>query len=243
VTVRLGVNIDHVATIRNARGETYPDPALAAQEATRGGADLITCHLRFDQRHIRRGDLDAIRAASPVLNFEIAVEEGALEIARGLKPDWVCLVPERREELTTEGGLHLSAVPRLGACIQGLQAVGIKVSLFVETDPETLRRAADLGADAVELHTGRYANRTGPDQVRELDRLRQGAALCHTLGVGAHGGHGLTLDNLAAVAAIPELEELNIGHAIIADALFRGGLRATVEDYKACMLRARDGLG
>ncbi len=240
--MRLGVNIDHVATIRNARGEVYPDPAKAAVEAMRGGADLITCHLRLDERHIRREDLPAIRAASPILNFEIAVEEGALEIARQLGPDWVCLVPERREELTTEGGLDLMAVPQLEACIRGLQAASIKVSLFIEADPVMLQRAAAVGADAVELHTGRYANLSGSAQAEELDRLTCGAALCRSLGLAAHGGHGLTLDNLEAVASIPELEELNIGHAIVADALFRGGLAQTVADYKACIVKARDGL-
>ena len=240
--MRLGVNIDHVATLRNARGEAYPDPAKAASAALEGGADLITCHLRYDERHIRRSDLAAIRAASPILNFEIAVEEGALEIARDLQPEWVCLVPERREELTTEGGLNLKAVPYLEHSIRGLHEVGVKVSLFVEADPHTLEAAKDVGADAVELHTGRYANLQGREQQVELDRLRQAAALCPRLGLGAHAGHGLTLDNVTPVARIPEIEELNIGHAIIADALFRGGLVRTVEEYKACMLRARHGL-
>ena len=241
--MRLGVNIDHVATLRNARGEPYPDPAKAALEAVRGGADLITCHLRYDERHIRQSDLASIRAASPVLNFEIAVEEEALEIALDLQPDWVCLVPERREELTTEGGLNLSAVPQLETVVRKLREADIKVSLFVEADLSTLEIASQLGVDAVELHTGRYANLSGEQRDAELIRLRTAAARCHELGLGAHAGHGLTLDNVQDVASIPQLEELNIGHAIIADALFRGGLTQAVQDYKASMLQARRHLG
>lgn len=230
--MRLGVNIDHVATLRNARGEAYPHPAHAAQEALAGGADLITCHLRYDERHIRRSDLQPLRDVSPVLNLEIAVERDALNVAHEIQPDWVCLVPEKREEVTTEGGLNLQTVSGLKEAVAELQADGMKVSLFVEADEVTMERAAELGADAVELHTGRYANlRHFAERDLELNRLAQAALRARNLGLAAHAGHGLTLENLARVAQIGLLEELNIGHAIVCDALFHGGLRSAVQAY------------
>jgi pyridoxine 5-phosphate synthase len=239
LNVRLGVNIDHVATLRNARGEAYPDPGKGAATVVAAGADLVTCHLRFDERHIRAGDLPGIRAASPVLNFECAAHEAMIDVALRLKPDWVCLVPEKREELTTEGGMDVRATEVLVAAIDTLQEAQIKVSLFVDPDETVVSRCKALGVDAIELHTGTYAN-AGKDEVsRELERLQRASILAEKLGIGVHAGHGLTLDNLGPVAAIEEIAELNIGHALVADALFMDGLSGAVRAYAAAMASAR----
>jgi pyridoxine 5-phosphate synthase len=237
--MRLGVNIDHVATLRNARGEAYPDPAQAAATVIAAGADLVTCHLRFDQRHIRAEDLAGIRAASPVLNFECAAHDVMVDVALKLKPDWVCLVPEKREELTTEGGMDVSATEVLVEAIDALREAHIKVSLFIDPDETVVSRCKALGVDAIELHTGTYANAEGAQVAVQLDRLRRAATLAHKLGIGVHAGHGLTLDNVESVAAIPEIVELNIGHALVADALFRNGLSGAVRAYIEAIERAR----
>jgi len=237
--VRLGVNIDHVATLRNARGERYPDPATAAARVVAAGADLVTCHPRLDQRHIRFEDLPALRRASPVLNLEMAAVDAMLDHALRLQPDWACIVPETREEITTEGGLDVdvAALPRI---IERLKRSDIKVSLFIDPDERSVRRSADLGADAVELHTGAYAQADPSKTQTELQRLVDATEVGLAAGIAVHAGHGLTLDNLSLVAAIPGIQELNIGHALICDALFVGGLEASVAAYKARIASARE---
>ena len=237
--MRLGVNIDHVATLRNARGERYPDPAVAAARVVAAGADLVTCHPRLDQRHIRFDDLPALRRASPVLNLEMAAVDFMLEHALRLQPDWACIVPETREEVTTEGGLdvELENLPRI---IEALKQTNIKVSLFIDPDEQSVRRSAALGADAVELHTGAYAQADASTTQMELQRLIDAADVGASCGIAVHAGHGLTLDNLSPVAAITDIQELNIGHALICDALFLGGLEASVRAYKTLMASARE---
>ncbi|MDE0882530.1 MAG: pyridoxine 5'-phosphate synthase [Myxococcota bacterium] len=236
--MRLGVNIDHVATLRNARGEAYPDPVRAAEVAVAAGADQITCHPRLDQRHIRFSDLPGLRAVSPVMNLEMAAVDQMFEQALDIGPDWACIVPERREELTTEGGLdvRLAQLPRM---ITALRAEGIKVSLFVDPDEAVVRASAALGADAVELHTGAYGKARGDAVVYELERIERATAAGVEAAIAVHAGHGLTLDNTTAVAAIAAIQELNIGHALVADALFLGGLGAAVRAYKDCIAAAR----
>jgi pyridoxine 5-phosphate synthase len=233
--MRLGVNIDHIATLRNARGEAYPDPAQAAEIAVAAGADQITCHPRLDQRHIRLTDLPALRRVSPVMNLEMAAVDTMLEHALSVQPDWACIVPERREEVTTEGGLDvtLAQLPRF---IDTLKGAGIRVSLFIDPEPDAVRRSAALGVDAVELHTGAYAQAGASRD--ELRRLEVATATGTEVGMAIHAGHGLTLDNTPAVAAIGAIQELNIGHALIADALFLGGLAAAVAAYKECIARS-----
>ena len=237
--MRLGVNIDHVATLRNARGERYPDPAVAAARVVAAGADLVTCHPRLDQRHIRFDDLPALRRASPVLNLEMAAVDFMLEHALRLQPEWACIVPETREEVTTEGGLDvdLADLPRI---IETLKRAKIKVSLFIDPDDRAVRRSASLGADAVELHTGAYAQADASKTQMELQRLIDATNVGLASGIAVHAGHGLTLDNLSPVAAIAGIQELNIGHALICDALFLGGLEASVKAYKSLMASARE---
>ena len=237
MTVRLGVNIDHIATLRNARGEAYPDPARAAAVVVAAGADQVTCHPRLDRRHIRFSDLEALRRASPVLNFEMAAVDFMLEHALALMPDWACIVPETREEITTEGGLDTS-LASLPPIVEALQRAGIKVSLFIDPELRAVRDSVDLGVDAVELHTGAYAQAGGGEVAQELERLRCATALGVELGMAVHAGHGLTLANTGAVAALPGVQELNIGHALICDALFVGGLEAAVAAYKDCISAA-----
>ena len=237
----LGVNIDHVATLRNARGTVYPDPIKAALLAEDAGADLITLHLREDRRHIKDADLFALRHLLRTrMNLECAVTSEMLEIACRVQPHDVCLVPERRAEVTTEGGLdvagHLDAVT---AAVSQLKAVGIRVSLFIDPDEHQIQVAKKSGASVIELHTGRYADVHGEAQLLELDRLVRAAKLGVGLGLCVNAGHGLHEDNVMPVAAIPELSELNIGHAIVAEALFKGWQKAIV-DMKALMNRARD---
>jgi pyridoxine 5-phosphate synthase len=233
---RLGVNIEHVATVRNARGSTHPDPLDAARAAIAAGADGITIHLREDRRHIRDDDLRRIRAAiERPLNLEMAATEEMLGIARQARPHACCLVPEKRQEVTTEGGLDVAGkAESLRPAVATLSAAGIRVSMFIDPDPAQLRAAAAVGAPVVELHTGAYAEgRPG-----ELDRLRAAAALTPSLGLECHAGHGLTFDNVGAVAALPEVMELNIGHFLIGQAIL-DGLPAVVARMKELMRQAR----
>ncbi|MBO0711857.1 MAG: pyridoxine 5'-phosphate synthase [Acetobacteraceae bacterium] len=235
--IRLGVNLDHVATVRNARGGSHPDPLAAAHVAVAAGADGITLHLREDRRHIRDGDVRRIREAIPVpLNFEMAATEEMVTIARTLRPHACCLVPERRQEVTTEGGLDAAGQQdALQGVIGALTAADIRVSLFVDPDQAQLRAAARLGAPVVELHTGGYADgREG-----ELERLRAAAKLAPSLGLECHAGHGLTFANVGPVAALAEVVELNIGHFLIGEAIVGGGLGAVVRQMKRLIQEAR----
>jgi pyridoxine 5-phosphate synthase len=221
--MRLYVNIDHVATVREARRTDEPDPVRAAAAAEQGGADGITVHLREDRRHIQDADVRALRAAvRTVLNLELGAAPEIVRIASRLKPFQATLVPERRQEITTEGGLALSGASRkIRAVIERLTAAGIRVSLFIDPDPGTIDRAAALGVPAVELHTGRYA-RSWRKSDAALRGLRRAAAHARAHGLAVHAGHGLTYDNVRPVAAIPEIEELNIGHSIVSNAIFLG---------------------
>ncbi len=232
--MHLGVNIDHVATIRQARRTPYPDPLDAVPYCLEGGADGITAHLREDRRHIRDHDMERLAAMPGLhLNMEMAPTNEMVAICRDLQPAACCLVPERREELTTEGGLDVVAHRvRLESIVEKLGAAGVRVSLFVDPDAAQIRAAAETGAPVVELHTGRYANLDDEERKGELSEIRASAALAAELGLVVHAGHGLTLDNTPAIAAIPEIEGLNIGHAIIADSLFKG-LRQAVADFRA----------
>ncbi|ARW10784.1 pyridoxine 5'-phosphate synthase [Acetobacter ascendens] len=227
--IRLGVNIDHVATIRNARGGTYPDPVAAALLAIQAGADGITAHLREDRRHIRDKDLERLRAeiAAP-LNMEMAATEEMVNIALGLRPHACCLVPERREELTTEGGLNVAGqLETLSPKVQKLAQADIRVSLFIDPSPAQIEAAAKTGAQVVELHTGAYAE----GKAGELERLRTAATQATALGLEVHAGHGLTFENVGPIAGLPELRELNIGHFLIGQAIF-DGLAAVVQNMK-----------
>lgn len=221
--MRLYVNIDHVATLREARQTDEPDPVAAAAAAERGGADGITVHLREDRRHIQDADVRALRArAGTVLNLELAQHAAIVRLATRLRPFQATLVPERRQEITTEGGLAVRAGDRrLAATIRRLTGAGIRVSLFIGPDRTTISRSADLGVPAVELHTGRYAHSWHKSE-RALDTLRAAAAHAKALGLAVHAGHGLTYRNVQPVAAIPEIEELNIGHSIVSNAVFWG---------------------
>ncbi|QDH15838.1 pyridoxine 5'-phosphate synthase [Oecophyllibacter saccharovorans] len=233
--MRLGVNVDHIATLRNARGEAYPDPVEGAKIALQAGADGITAHLREDRRHIRDQDLQRLRQLPAPLNFEMAATDEMVELATTLRPHACCLVPERREELTTEGGLDVvRGLAKLQPKIDRLKEAGIRVSLFIDPTPQALEAAQKLGAPVVELHTGAYAgNHPG-----ELERLAHAAALGRDLGLEIHAGHGLTYENVQPIAAIPEIAELNIGHFLISQALFVG-LGSAVTRMKDLMLSAR----
>lgn len=240
MTIRLGVNIDHVATIRNARGGAHPDPVAAAILAARAGADGITAHLREDRRHITDGDIDRLMAGIDLpLNLEMAATEEMLAIALRHLPHAACIVPERREERTTEGGLDAAGqLAHLTPIVARLSEAGVRVSLFIEPDARQIEAAVRLGAPVVELHTGRYAHLDGEDRAIELRRLADAAALAAKNGIEVHAGHGLTFDNVVPVAAIPQLAELNIGHFLIGEAIFIG-LEASVERMKALMGEAR----
>lgn len=231
--VALGVNIDHVATVRQARRGFHPDPASAAREAVLGGADQITLHLREDRRHIQDHDLERVRRQVKVpLNLEMALHPQILKIALRFCPEKVCLVPERREELTTEGGLDAVAnAKRLGPVIRALQKKKIKVSLFIAPEIDQVEKAAELGADAIEIHTGRYAELAGARRRRELQKITAAARLAKCLGLIVHAGHGLDYENTAPICRIPEIEEVNIGHSIVSRALF-SGMRKAVRDLK-----------
>jgi pyridoxine 5-phosphate synthase len=221
--MRLYVNIDHVATVREARRADEPDPVRAAAAAEQGGADGITVHLREDRRHIQDADVQALRAAvRTVLNLELGAAPEIVRIACRLKPFQATLVPERRQEITTEGGLALgSASRKIRAAVERLSDAGIRVSLFIDPDPGTIDRAAALGAPAVELHTGRYA-RTWRSSAAALRALGRAAAHARARGLAVHAGHGLTYENVQPVAGIREIEELNIGHSIVSNAVFLG---------------------
>ena len=242
--LRLGVNIDHVATLRNARGGFYPDPCRAAHDAIMAGADGITAHLREDRRHIRDEDVERLkRQILTPLNFEMAATDEMVGVATRLRPHAACVVPERREERTTEGGLDLRGSPdRLAGIIARLRDADIRVSLFVEPEPTVMEDAVRLGAPVVELHTGAYAEAfLGDDPGRtsaELGRLRSAAAHGAALGLEIHAGHGLTEENVGPVAAIPHVVELNIGHALIGAAIFVG-LADAVRAMRAAMDRGR----
>jgi pyridoxine 5-phosphate synthase len=233
MTVLLGVNIDHVATVRQARGTSYPSVIEAAKLAERAGADSITVHLREDRRHIQDADVKALCAnTSTRVNLEMAVTPEMLDIALEHLPADVCLVPEKREELTTEGGLDVAANrPAVAAAVARLQQAGIRVSLFIDPDPAQLSAAAAVGAPVVELHTGTYADARGKRQQQELQRLREACVAGHALGLQINAGHGLHLDNVRPVAGLPHMTELNIGHSIIARAIFVG-LEAAVREMK-----------
>ena len=238
--LELGINIDHVATLRNARGTIYPDPLRAATLAEEAGADLITLHLREDRRHIKDADLLALRPLIKTrMNLECAVTPEMIDIACKVKPHDVCLVPEKREEVTTEGGLdvlgHFEAVK---AATKKLIDAGIRVSLFIDPEEKQIQAAKDAGATVVELHTGRYADLDGADQVTELERIRKAAIFGKSIGLRVNAGHGLHEGNVKPIAAIAELSELNIGHAIVAEALFKGWQQAIV-DMKTLMADGR----
>ena len=240
-SILLGVNVDHVATLRQARGTRYPDPVMAALVAERSGADSITVHLREDRRHIQERDLEVLaRTLQTRMNLEMALNEGVLRIAEQMRPADCCLVPERREELTTEGGLDVARdLARIREACGRLAAVGIRVAPFIDPDPQQIDACIEAGTRIVELHTGRYAE-AGDDgeRAREFERVRQAARHAARLGVEVHAGHGLNYHNVQPVAAIPEIVELNIGHAIVAQAVFDGFARA-VGDMKRLMLAAR----
>lgn len=240
MTLRLGVNIDHVATIRNARGGLHPDPLRAAEMAQAAGADGITAHLREDRRHIMDEDIaQLIGGIALPLNLEMAATEEMVGIALRHRPHAACIVPERREEVTTEGGLDAAGQHnRLKPLVTRLREAGIRVSLFIEPDPRQIEAALALGAPVVEFHTGAYAHAEGEAQAAELRRIADAAALAAKNGIEPHAGHGLTYDNVAAVAAIPQIAELNIGHFLIGEAIFVG-LDASVRRMRAAMDAAR----
>jgi len=245
--LRLGVNIDHVATIRNARGEGYPDPARAAEIAMAAGADGITAHLREDRRHISDADIETLAALTrrrgKPLNFEMAVTQEMEAIALAHLPHAAALVPERREEVTTEGGLDVVAQHnRIAPCIAALKAAGIRVSLFIEADPAQIAAAAEIGAQVVELHTGAYClavRERRAEAGRLLAALQEGARQAAQLGLEAHAGHGIDYETVGPIAAIPEIAELNIGHFLIGEAIFTG-LDPAIRRMRVLMDAARD---
>jgi pyridoxine 5-phosphate synthase len=238
--LRLGVNIDHVATIRNARGGGHPDPVRAAIMAAEAGADGITAHLREDRRHITDNDIDRLMAEIDLpLNLEMAATAEMLEIALRHRPHAACIVPERREERTTEGGLDAARQhDHLAHFVEKLRSAGIRVSLFIEPSEEQVTAAIRLGAPVVEFHTGRYAHAQGAERTAELKRIGDCAALAVKNGIEPHAGHGLTFDNVVPIAAIPQIAELNIGHFLIGEAIFTG-LDASVRNMRELMDSAR----
>ncbi|WP_110664994.1 pyridoxine 5'-phosphate synthase [Salinicola halophilus] len=239
--IQLGVNIDHVATLRQARGTRYPDPVQAALLAEEAGADSITLHLREDRRHIQPRDVELVAAViNTRLNLEMAVTEEMIALAERLKPADVCLVPEKREELTTEGGLDLIAGERiLGEACQRLGAAGCRVSLFIDPEPSQIEKAHALGAPVIELHTGAYAEAQGEAQRIEHARLTAAAEFASELGLVVNAGHGLHYHNVESIAAIAGVQELNIGHAIVARALFVG-LKEAVAEMKRLMIAGQE---
>ena len=239
-TIQLGVNVDHIATLRQARGVNYPDPMTAAEIARKAGADGITVHLREDRRHIQDHDVYSIKGnvALP-MNLEMAATREMLNIAKTVKPYECMLVPEKRAELTTEGGLDIvGQVDSLTDYVKQLQAEGIKASLFIDAEPAQIEASKVVGADIVELHTGRYADVAQVDQAKELQRLQAGAKLAHSLGLQVNAGHGLHYQNVDAIAAIPEIVCLNIGHAIVSRASMTGMYEA-VFNMKNLMIESR----
>lgn len=238
--LRLGVNIDHVATIRNARGGDHPDPVRAAEQAARAGADGITAHLREDRRHITDGDIERLSDALTIpLNLEMAATDEMLEIALRHTPHAACIVPEKREERTTEGGLDAAGGHNhLAPFVTELRNANIRVSLFIEPDPAQVEAAIHLGAPVVEFHVGRYAHLDGEERTEELRRIADAAALAAKNGIEPHAGHGLTFDNVGPIAAIPQLAELNIGHFLMGEAIFTG-LESSVRRMRELMDLAR----
>ncbi len=238
--LRLGVNIDHVATIRNARGGEHPDPMRAAHVVEAAGGDGITVHLREDRRHIRDTDLDSImREIRLPVNLEMAATEEMLEIALRYKPHAACIVPERREERTTEGGLDAAGQHNhLAPMVTRLSEAGIRVSLFIEPDARQIEAAIRLRAPVVEFHTGKYAHSEGAEQEAELRRITNAVALAAKNGIESHAGHGLTFENVQPIAAIPQIAELNIGHYLIGEAIFIG-LEESVRKMRTLMDLAR----
>ncbi|PWK54477.1 pyridoxine 5'-phosphate synthase [Pleionea mediterranea] len=239
--VLLGVNIDHIATLRNARGTTYPEPVTAAAIAEQAGADGITIHLREDRRHIVDRDVFLLKETLETrMNLEMAVTDEMLSIAEKVKPTYVCLVPEKREELTTEGGLDVVAnEAAISNACERLANVGIQVSLFIDADTSQIDAAKRCGAPLIELHTGGYADaQSEKEQVTELKRIQQVASYAHNMGIQVNAGHGLHYHNVQPIAKIPEIIELNIGHAIIARAVF-SGLQQAVTEMKRLIVEAR----
>lgn len=238
--LRLGVNIDHVATVRQARGIDIPDPLEAALLAEKGGADGITVHLREDRRHIQERDVRRLREqVRTKLNLEMAVTAEMLRLAVLLRPDDSCLVPERREELTTEGGLDvLAQKAKVEEAVKRLQGEGIRVSLFVDPRKEQIEASRDVGALAVEIHTGRYCNAMG-DRTREIEEVIAAASLARRLELEVHGGHGLNRENVRSIARIPEIVELNIGHSIVARAIMVG-MEQAVREMKEILIKSRE---
>ncbi len=238
--LRLGVNIDHVATVRNARGGDNPDPVRAAIMAQSAGADGITAHLREDRRHISDGDIERLtKALSIPLNLEMAATDEMLAIALKAKPHAACIVPEKREERTTEGGIDSAGQHnRLAPIVSELSKARIRVSMFIEPDRRQLDASKALGAPVVELHTGAYANACGPERERLLEKIRDAAAYGMSIGLEVHAGHGLTFDNVKPIAAIPQIRELNIGHFLIGEAIYIG-LDASIRRMRALMDEAR----
>jgi pyridoxine 5-phosphate synthase len=234
------VNVDHVATLRNARGGSFPCPVEAARIGVDAGADGVTLHLREDRRHIRDRDVERVRAeiAAP-LNFEMAATEEMVTFAERIRPPYCCLVPEKRAELTTEGGLDvLRAAPFLSEAVQRLRAADVRVSIFIEADPAQIEAAARIGAQAIELHTGRYAEGPVDDRGAQLARLKAGAVAARAAGLLCHAGHGLSYDTVGPIAAMPEVTEVSIGHFLISQSVFEG-LGATVRRFRAIMDAAR----
>jgi pyridoxine 5-phosphate synthase len=241
LVILLGVNIDHVATLRQARGTAYPEPVEAALMAEKAGADSITAHLREDRRHIQERDIYLLKSMLHTrLNLEMAVTDEMVKIAMDVQPQACCLVPEKRVELTTEGGLDVKAsLPRIKAACQQLATTNTEVSLFIDPDPLQIDAAVETGAPVIELHTGTYAEaKTTAEQNDELQRIKQAAAYAYSQGLQVNAGHGLTYHNVEAIAKIPEVVELNIGHAIIARAVL-GGLSEAVREMKALMRASR----
>ncbi|WP_319783325.1 pyridoxine 5'-phosphate synthase [Oceanisphaera sp. IT1-181] len=240
----LGVNIDHIATLRNARGTSYPDPVYAATLAELAGADGITVHLREDRRHIIDRDVEILSDTIQTrMNLEMAVTEEMLDIACRIKPAFVCLVPEKREEVTTEGGLDVAGqLDKVTAAVQRLSKAGIKVSLFIDAEHNQIDAAVATGAPFIEIHTGHYANAlTEEEQAADVQRIAAAATYAHKAGLKVNAGHGLHYHNVKPIAAIPEMHELNIGHAIIARAAF-DGLEKAIRDMKRLMQEARQGI-
>ncbi|HTT98632.1 MAG TPA: pyridoxine 5'-phosphate synthase [Rhizomicrobium sp.] len=238
--LRLGVNIDHVATIRNARGGAFPDPVRAAKLAAESGADGITAHLREDRRHISDADIERLsREINLPLNFEMAATDEMLAIALKARPHAACIVPEKREERTTEGGIDAAGLHnRLSPLVRQLSDANVRVSLFIEANKRQLDAAKALGAPVVELHTGAYCDTTGAEREKHLNAIREYAAYGASLGLEIHAGHGLTYDTVKPIAAIPEIRELNIGHFLVGAAIFIG-LEASIREMRRLMDEAR----
>ena len=239
--ILLGVNIDHIATLRQARGTRYPDPVKAAMDAEFAGADAITLHLREDRRHIQERDVYLINDVLQTrMNLEMAVTNPMLDFAEKIKPSDCCLVPEKREELTTEGGLDVaSQINKMTDACQKLAEANVRVSLFIDADKKQIDAAAEVKAPVIEIHTGHYADFQGAEQLLEFERIKEGVLYAKSLGLHVNAGHGLHYHNVHAIAALADIEELNIGHAIIAQALFCG-LDNAVKEMKSLMLTARN---